>query len=178
MLGRLGLAFETARPGTDETALPQEKPAETALRLSVAKASALAARFTDALIIGADQVADLNGTHIGKPGTRDGALAQLRSMRGQTLVFHSGLALLNTATGRIQSRTVPTTVRYRDFSDAEIENYLDREDALDCAGSAKSEGLGIALTSAIQSDDPTALIGLSLIALADMLRQEGVMVLA
>ena len=129
-------------------------------------------------MIGADQVADQNGIGIGKPGTRQKAFKQLQHMRGQTLIFHSGIALLNTITGHVQSRIVATTVRFRDFSPQEIENYLDRENALDCAGSAKSEGLGIALMASMQSDDPTALIGLPLIALTDMLRAEGIAVLA
>ena len=129
-------------------------------------------------MIGADQVADQNGIGIGKPGSRQNAFEQLQQMRGQTLIFHSGIALLNTVTGHVQSRIVATTVRFRDFSQQEIENYLDRENALDCAGSAKSEGLGIALMASMQSDDPTALIGLPLIALTDMLRAEGIAVLA
>lgn len=125
------------------------------------------------LIIGSDQVADLMGVHIGKPGTTAAAREQLRAMRGHELVFHSGLAVINSDTGAVQSRIVPTTVRFRDFADAEMEHYLEREDALDCAGSAKSEGLGIALIASMQSDDPTALIGLPLIALTEMLRNEG-----
>ena len=128
-------------------------------------------------MIGADQVADQHGIAIGKPGTKQNAINQLQQMCGQTLLFHSGIALLNTTSGRIQSRIVATTVRFREFSQREIENYLDRENVLDCAGSAKSEGLGIALVASMQSDDPTALIGLPLIALTDMLRVEGVSVL-
>ena len=128
-------------------------------------------------MIGADQVADLGGKAIGKPLTRYAAADQLQQMRGNTLQFHSGIALLNTLTGRIQSRNVTTTVRYREYSHREIENYLEREDALDCAGSAKAEGLGISLIASMQSDDPTAIIGLPLIALVDMLQAEGVMVL-
>ena len=123
-------------------------------------------------------MADLNGIAIGKPGTRELAIKQLQQMRGQTLLFHSGLALLDTASGRIQSRAVATKVIFREYAQHEIETYLDRENALDCAGSAKSEGLGIALIASMQSDDPTALIGLPLIALIDMLHIEGVSVLA
>ena len=178
LLARLGLEFVSASPNTDELPLDGESPAATALRLAVAKAQSLQPKFQDALVIGADQVADQNGIGIGKPGTRHNALAQLRHMRGQALVFHSGIALLNTATGHVRSRVVATTVRFRDFSDREIENYLDRENALDCAGSAKAEGLGIALIASVHSDDPTALIGLPLIALTDMLQAEGVSVLA
>ena len=177
LLQRLGLAFECVHPETDETARPGEKPGGTALRLSVAKAENVATRFPEALVIGADQVANHAGNAIGKPGTRDAARAQLQMMRGQTLTFHSGLALVNAATGRVQSAVIDTTVRYRSYADAEIENYLERENALDCAGSARSEGLGIALVAAMQSDDPSALIGLPLIALTDMLLNEQVNVL-
>jgi septum formation protein len=180
LLSRLGIEFAIARPETDETPLAGESPAATALRLAIAKAQSLRHQFHDALIIGADQVADLGGTGtaIGKPGTRTSALAQLEQMRGRTLVFHSGLALLNSETGQLQSRIVATTVRFREFTRPEIENYLDREHALDCAGSAKSEGLGIALIASMQSDDPTALVGLPLIALTDMLLAEGFAILA
>ena len=178
LFARLGLEFVSASPATTESPLDGESPAATALRLAIAKAQSLRTRFQDALVIGADQVADQNGIGIGKPGTRQKAFKQLQHMRGQTLIFHSGIALLNTITGHVQSRIVATTVRFRDFSPQEIENYLDRENALDCAGSAKSEGLGIALMASMQSDDPTALIGLPLIALTDMLRAEGIAVLA
>ena len=175
---RLGLEFESASPDTDESPIPGELPAATALRLAIAKAQSLKKRFQDALVIGADQVADQNGIAVGKPGTRKRSFEQLQQMRGQILVFHSAIALLNTATDRIQSRIVATTVRFRELSNQEIENYLDRENALDCAGSAKSEGLGIGLMASMQSDDPTALIGLPLIALTDMLHAEGISVLA
>ena len=177
LLTRLGLDFVSAIPDVDETALEGELPSATALRLAIAKAQSLKPQFHDALVIGADQVADQNGIAIGKPGTRARAHDQLQQMRGQTLVFHSGIALLNTATGHFQSQIIATVVRFRDYSRMEIDNYLDREDALDCAGSAKSEGLGIALIASMQSDDPTALVGLPLIALVDMLRAEGVSVL-
>ena len=177
LLARLGLTFVSASPAIDETALPGETPAVTALRLAIGKARSLRSTFENALVIGADQVADLGGKAIGKPLTRSAASDQLRQMRGKTLQFHSGIALLNTLTGRIQSRNVTTTVRYREYSRREIENYLDREDALDCAGSAKAEGLGISLIASMQSDDPTAIIGLPLIALVDMLQSEDVLVL-
>jgi septum formation protein len=177
LLQRLGLPFETANPATDETALVGETPAGTALRLATAKALSLQAKFENALIIGADQVADLNGTAIGKPLTRAAAIEQLQQMRGNSLQFHSGIALLNSTTGCVRSRNITTTVRYRDYSQRELENYLDRENALDCAGSAKAEGLGIALIASMQSDDPTAIIGLPLIALMDLLQVEGVKVL-
>ena len=174
---RLGLEFESASPDTDESPITGETPAATAMRLAIAKAQSLKKRFQDALVIGADQVADQNGIAIGKPGTRKRSFEQLQQMRGQTLVFHSAIALLNTATDRIQSRIVATTVQFRELSNQEIENYLDREHALDCAGSAKSEGLGIALMASMLSDDPTALIGLPLIALTDMLHAECISVL-
>ena len=178
LLARLGFEFICAAPDTDESPIPGELPAETAIRLAIAKALSLKYKFQNSLVIGADQVADQNGIAIGKPGSRLHAIKQLEQMCGQTLQFHSGIALLNTATDRIQSRIVLTTVRYRSYSRQDIENYLDREHALDCAGSAKSEGLGIALIASMQSDDPTALIGLPRIALTDMLQAEGVSVLA
>jgi septum formation protein len=174
LLGRLQIPFEAVAPNTDEFVLPGELPATTAERLSVAKARAVAARFPDALIIGSDQVACLDQHRFGKPGTRDNAFAQLRQMSGQTLIFHTGLCLLNAANGRIHLRAVPTEVRFRELSDTEINRYLDKEDALNCAGSARSEGLGISLLEYLRGDDPNALIGLPLIALCDMLRAEGV----
>lgn len=161
--------------------LAGESPAVTALRLAILKAKSVAAEhdgtLVDTLIIGSDQVADLDGAQIGKPGTRERAFAQLKSMRAKTLVFQTALAVIDAKSGRIQSRIVPTTVLFRDFSDAEINYYLDHENALDCAGSAKSEGLGAALMARVNSDDPTALIGLPLLALTEMLGVEGVRVL-
>ena len=175
LLERLGLPFEVAAPKCDETPLSGEAPQDTASRLAVLKAKSL--QIPDALIIGSDQVADLNGVPVGKPESQDGARRQLRAMRGQVLVFHSGVALVNADTGNTQSAIIPTTVRFRQYSDAEIEHYLQCEDALDCAGSAKSEGLGIALIASMQSEDPTALVGLPLIELSTMLRNEGMGVL-
>lgn len=174
LLGRLQLPFETAAPATDETPLPGESPATTAERLAIAKAHAVADRYPDALIIGSDQVAYQSESRFGKPGTRENARLQLRAMSGKAVVFHTGLCLLNAATGRVHLRGIPTEVRFRELSDQEIERYLDREDALNCAGSAKSEGLGIALLEYLRGDDPNALVGLPLIALCDMLRAEGV----
>jgi len=174
LLGRLQLPFETAAPATDETPLPGEPPATTAERLAIAKAHAVADRYPDALIIGSDQVAHQGESRFGKPGTRENARQQLRAMSGKAVVFHTGLCLLNAATGRVHLRGIPTEVRFRELSDQEIERYLDREDALNCAGSAKSEGLGIALLEYLRGDDPNALVGLPLIALCDMLRAEGV----
>lgn len=174
LLARLQIPFEAVAPEADETALPGETPAETAERLAEAKARAVAARFPTHLIIGSDQVAHIGEQRFGKPGTRDKAIAQLRAMSGKSIVFHTGLCLLNTATGRMHLRGIPTEVGFRELADAEITRYLDREDALNCAGSARSEGLGIALMEYMRGDDPNALIGLPLIALADMLRAEGV----
>jgi len=175
LLGRLQLPFEAVAPETDEAPLPDESPVATAERLAEAKARAVAGRFPDALIIGSDQVAYLAGGSqcFGKPGIRNNAIAQLRSMSGKTVIFHTGLCLLNAATGRTHIRGIPTEVRFRELSDTEILRYVDKEDALNCAGSARSEGLGIALLEYLRGDDPNALVGLPLIALAEMLRAEG-----
>ena len=184
ILQRLQIRFTVEKPDADETPLDHESPAATAERLAVLKARSVQrlcgghqSALTETLIIGSDQVADLNGRQLGKPGTRERAVEQLRLMRGQLVIFHTALALLNANTGRLQSIVVPTTVQLRQYSDDEIIYYLDHEDALDCAGSAKSEGLGAALIARMTSDDPTALIGLPLLALIDMLSAEGVQVL-
>ncbi|HUW38956.1 MAG TPA: Maf family nucleotide pyrophosphatase [Rhodocyclaceae bacterium] len=174
LLGRLQLPFATAAPEVDETVLPGEAPTATAERLAQEKAQAVAVRFPSALIIGSDQVAYCGGERYGKPHTRARAFAQLQAMRGQTVIFHTGLCLLDSASGRVQLCGVPTEVRFRQLSDAEIGRYLDREDALNCAGSAKSEGLGIALIESMRGDDPNALVGLPLIALCRMLRAAGI----
>ena len=173
LLARLQIPFETAVPDADESPLPDEAPAATARRLAEAKARAVAKRYPGALIIGSDQVAASGNLRFGKPGQREHAAIQLRLMRGKEVVFHTGLCLLNSATGRAQVRCIDTYVGFRKLSDAEIESYLDKEDALNCAGSAKSEGLGISLLSYLRGDDPNALVGLPLIALCDMLRAEG-----
>ena len=173
LLTRLGLPFEVAAPDVDETPLPGEVPSATALRLSEAKARAVGARFPDALVIGSDQVADCAGRAVSKPGTRDRALAELRILSGQTIVFHTGVALLDVASGRCQREMVDVTSTFRRLTDAEIETYLDREQPYDCAGGVKSEALGIVLFERIASDDPTALVGLPLIVLSRMLRAEG-----
>lgn len=174
LLGRLQHPFGVCSPETDETPLSGEDPAATAERLAAAKAAAVAGRFPDALIIGSDQVAYCGELRFGKPGTRDKARAQLRQLSGKIVVFHTGLCLLNSRSGRNHLRGVATEVRFRELADAEIERYLDREDALNCAGSARSEGLGVSLLEWMRSDDPTALVGLPLIALAEMLRAEGI----
>ena len=170
LLTRLQIPFTAVAPDADETPLPDESPAQTAQRLSELKARAVAALHPNSLIIGSDQVAYMGNQRFGKPGRRENATAQLRSMRGNTVIFHTGLCLLNTQTGRCQLSGIPTEVRFRSLSDTEIERYLDREDALNCAGSAKSEGLGIALLEYMRGDDPNALVGLPLIELSRMLR--------
>ena len=173
LLGRLGLAFERAAPDVDETPLPGETPEQIARRLALAKARAVAKKFPHAVVIGSDQVADLAGTPLGKPGTHERAVAQLRAMRGQTVIFQTALAVVCAETGFEQSDLAAVRVVFRDLSDDEIEHYLRAEQPYDCAGSAKSEGLGIALLDAIDNDDPTALVGLPLIRTARLLREAG-----
>jgi septum formation protein len=177
LLARLGLPFETADPAVDETPWPGETPEATALRLSEEKARAVASKFPDALIIGSDQVACLDGQIFGKPGNHENAVRQLQTMRGRSVNFFTGLCLLNAKTGVAHLRGVPTLVTFRDLADAEINNYLLREQPYNCAGSAKSEGLGIAVIARMVGEDPNALIGLPLIALCDLLRSENVTVL-
>lgn len=174
LLERLHIPFETARPEVDETPLPGETPVATANRLALEKALAVASRFDDALVIGSDQVAHIGSEVFGKPGTVERAHAQLRRMSGQVVIFHTALALVNTRSGERLTDSVPTEVRFRTLTEAEIVRYVDKEMPLDCAGSAKSEGLGITLLDALSGDDPTALVGLPLIALARMLRSQGV----
>lgn len=173
LLARLRLPFEVAAPEVDETPLPGEAPRDLACRLALAKARAVAARFPAAVVIGSDQVADLEGEPLGKPGTHERAVAQLRRMRGHTVVFQTAVAVTCLATGFEQVALAPVRVRFRELTDTEIESYLRAETPYDCAGSAKSEGLGIALLDAIENDDPTALIGLPLIRTARMLRAAG-----
>lgn len=177
LLARLQIPFETANPDIDESIQPDELPSAAAVRLAMEKAHAVAEQFPDALIISADQVAVLAGHYLGKPLDHANATHQLRRMRGKEVVFHTALCLLNSRTRRIQSRVVSCVVRFRQVSDAQIERYLLKEQPYHCAGSAKSEGLGIALIERITGDDPNALIGLPLIALVDMLGNEGVDVL-
>lgn len=177
LLTRLGLPFEIVNPHTDENPLPGEAAETMALRLSEAKARAVARQFPAALIIGSDQVAIMDGEIFGKPGSHERAVAQLRRLSGRTVNFFTGLCLFNSQTGQAQVQGVPTLVTFRDLTDREIENYLRREQPYQCAGAAKVENLGIALLEHCQSDDPSALIGLPLIALCTMLRTEGVEVL-
>lgn len=173
LLQRLRQPFEVAAPDVDETPAPGEAPRALALRLALAKARAVAAQHPDAVVIGSDQVADLAGDPLGKPGTHERATAQLQRMRGHTVVFQTAVAVVCQATGFEQVDLAPVEVRFRDLSDTEIERYLRAEEPYDCAGSAKSEGLGISLLDAIVSDDPTALVGLPLIRTARMLRAAG-----
>lgn len=178
LLERLRVPFETAAPDVDETPHSGETPEALARRLALAKARAVATRFPGALVIGSDQVADLDGQPLGKPGTHERAVAQLRAMRGRTVIFQTALAVVCVETGFVAEDLAPVRVRFRDLSDDHIERYLRAEQPYDCAGSAKAEGLGIALLDAIDSDDPTALIGLPLIRTAAMLRRGGLDVLA
>ena len=177
LLARLGLAFDVAAPEVDETAQPGETPAALAQRLALAKARAVAGRYPRAVVIGSDQVADLDGVALGKPGNHDNALAQLRRMSGRLVIFQTAVAVVCLDSGFEQLELARVRVRFRELGDAEIERYLQAEQPYDCAGSARSEGLGIALLDAIDSDDPTALVGLPLIRTCRMLRDAGVKVL-
>ena len=177
LLQRLGVAFTSVSPDVDETPHPGELPAATALRLALSKAQAVAATNPRALIIGSDQVADLDGAALSKPGNHGNAVRQLQAMRGRRVVFHTALCLLDAASGNHQLANVPTAIQFRDISDTQIERYLRIEQPYDCAGSAKIETLGIALVEKIDSDDPTAIIGLPLMMLVTMLAREGVNIL-
>lgn len=168
-LSQLGLTFEIARPDIDESPLTGESPAATALRLSEAKARAIASRYPFAWVIGSDQTADCAGEALGKPGSVSRACAQLERMSGKTVTFHSGLCLLG-PDGQARLASTPTEVKFRKLGQTEIEAYIRKEQPLDCAGSFKVEGLGISLFESIRSDDPSALIGLPLISLCNMLR--------
>lgn len=175
LLSRLNIPFEVAIPNIDETPLPNELPEETALRLAQKKAEAIGLSHSNALVIGSDQVATLNGEQIGKPGNHERALKQLQKMRGQRVIFHTALCLLDTrasqTTAKVQIENVQTFVTFRNLSDAELDAYLRIEQPYDCAGSARNEGLGIAILEKIESTDPTALTGLPLISLTNMLRR-------
>jgi len=161
-------------PNIDETPLPGESARDTSLRLAQQKARIVAGSYPDAMIIGSDQVALLEGRQLGKPLTHDNAVEQLRAMRGKTTCFYTALALLNSKTGSMQAEVAENLVTLRDLSDSEIEGYLQKEQPYHCAGSAKTEGLGIALISRMTGDDPNALIGLPMILLVEMLRRENV----
>ena len=174
LLSRLQIPFETAAPDVDETPHIDESPKDLALRLALAKARAVALKNPEAIVIGSDQVADLEGAPLGKPGNHTNATLQLQRMRGKTVIFQTALSVVCIATGYQRTDLAEVKVKFRDLSDAEIESYLRAEEPYDCAGSAKSEGLGIVLLDAIENDDPTALIGLPLIRTCQMLREAGV----
>jgi len=177
LLERLGIAFQTAAPLTDERPLSGEKPADTALRLAQLKAQSVRAAHRDALIIGSDQVATSEGRLLGKPGDHATAMRQLRSLSGKRADFLTAVALLDAANGSVQTHVVPCRVHFRPMDEKRIERYLEREKPYDCAGAAKVEGLGIALIERIETDDPTSLIGLPLIALTGMLERAGLAVI-
>jgi septum formation protein len=177
LLSRLRIPFEVCAPHVDETPLPGEAPKELALRLALAKALAVAKQNPNAVVIGSDQVADLDGTPLGKPGNHTNAVLQLQKMRGKTVVFQTALSVVCVANGYQRTDLAAVRVKFRDLTDSEIESYLRAEEPYDCAGSAKSEGLGIALLDAIDNDDPTALVGLPLIRTCQMLREAGVTLL-
>lgn len=174
LLQRLGLPFVVVAPQIDESPHGGERPAETALRLAQAKARAVAPQHPEALIIGCDQIADCHGVAVGKPKDAADALRQLRTLRGQTVTFHTAVALLNAKSDTCRTALVDVTSTFRELDDATLQAYLEREQPFDCAGSVKAEGLGIALFTRLESDDPTALIGLPLIRLTDLLEAEGV----
>jgi septum formation protein len=173
LLQRLRIPFEVQRPEVDETPLPHETPVALAQRLALTKAQAVAQRFPQAIVIGSDQVADLNGEPLGKPGNHANAVAQLQRMRGQSVVFQTAVSVVCLATGFAQTELAQVKVQFRHVNDAAIEAYLQAEQPYDCAGSAKSEGLGIALLERIDNHDPTALVGLPLILTCRLLRAAG-----
>lgn len=177
LLARLRFPFEVVSPEVDETPLPRETPRQLACRLAMSKARAVAARFPQAVVVGSDQVADLDGAAIGKPLVHEVAVAQLRRMSGQQVVFQTAVAVVCASSQFAQMDLAQVRVRFRTLHDAEIEAYLLAEQPYDCAGSAKSEGLGIALMDAIESDDPSALVGLPLIRTCTMLRAAGIAIL-
>ena len=174
LLERLSLAFTVAPPGIDESPRLGEAPAALALRLAEAKARAVAPAYPSALIVGSDQVAEFSGEAIGKPRDRAHGLQMLASMSGRTIVFHTALAVLNAHSGRLRTALVDVASTFRALDQRELEAYLDHDQPYDCAGAVRVESLGIALFTRVASDDPTALIGLPLIRLTDMLRAEGV----
>lgn len=178
LLQRLRIPFDVVAPDVDESPLPGEAPRETAERLALVKARAVARVFPRAVVIGADQVANLNGLPLGKPGTHERAIMQLRQMQGQTVVFQTAVAVVCLESGFEQSSLAAVRVKFRQLTDSEIENYLRAEQPYDCAGSARSEGLGIALLESIDSDDPTALVGLPLIRTCKMIQAAGIALLA
>ena len=177
LLERLRVPFTVEAPHVDETPLPLEAPQQVACRLAMSKARAVAAKFPDCVVIGSDQVSDLEGEALGKPGNHARAFAQLQKMRGKVVVFQTAVAVVCQESGFSQMDLAQVKVTFRDLSDTQIEAYLRAETPYDCAGSAKSEGLGIALLASIESDDPTALIGLPLIRTCQMLEAAGIQLL-
>jgi septum formation protein len=177
MLERLRIPFSVMSPEVDESALPGETPEQLAKRLALAKAQAVAMQHPDCVVIGSDQVADLAGQALGKPHTHARAVAQLQRMRGQTVIFQTAVAVICQATGFAQVELAAVSVRFKPLTDAQIEHYLQAEKPYDCAGSAKSEGLGIALLDCIDNDDPTALVGLPLIRTSKLLEAAGLRIL-
>jgi septum formation protein len=177
LLERLRIPFTVAAPDVDETPQPHETPRQLACRLAMSKARAVAAKFPDSIVIGSDQVADLDGEALGKPGDYPRALAQLQKMRGKVVIFQTAVAVVCQQSGFAQMDLAQVKVTFRDLSDAQIDAYLRAEMPYDCAGSAKSEGLGIALLASIDNDDPTALIGLPLIRTCQMLEAAGLQLL-
>lgn len=178
VLQKLHLPFTCISPDIDETPLPNERPGQTCLRLAEAKARKVAETHSDALIIGCDQVATVDGAQIGKPGGHDNAVKQLTQLSGREVIFHSAICLYDSAASQMQSTIVPYHVKFKTLTAVQIETYLRLEQPYDCAGSAKSEGMGIALLEYMRGDDPNALIGLPVIALVNMLAQAGIDVLS
>jgi len=177
ILDKLGIDFDTASPETDETALENEMPQQLVERLSIAKAKVIADKVSDTLVIGSDQVSVIDGEIIGKPHTHENAVKQLQSASGKTVTFYTGLCLYNSTTQQYQSEVVPFNVVFRDLDDQLIENYLRKEEPYNCAGSFKSEALGIVLFEKLEGDDPNTLMGLPLIRLVKMLEKEGFTIL-
>lgn len=177
LLARLGIPFQTAAPEIDETPLPNETAIETSRRLSREKAQAVAIHHPNSLIIGSDQVALSANEQISKPLTHENAVKQLQAMRGKSIVFYTALTLLNTSSGEMQTEVAVNRVNYRNLTDTQIEKYLRKEQPYNCAGSVKSEGLGIAVIQSMEGDDPNALVGLPLILLVNMLLKQGVTIL-
>lgn len=177
LIEKLGISVDFDKPEIDETPLPNESPEDLAKRLSTAKAEALREAYPNHLIIGSDQVAELKGELLGKPGNHANATRQLQNARGKIMNFHTGIALLNASTGKVQYRCSRYEVKFRQLTDTQIDSYLKKEMPYDCAGSFKSEGLGIALFEYIRGDDPNSLVGLPLIQLTNMLSNEGIDIL-
>lgn len=174
LLERLGIPFNVDSPDIDEAPAPRETPRKLVLRLSIAKARVVASRWPDAIVIGSDQAATFDGQILGKPGTTDAAIRQLRAFSGRNVDFLTGIAVLNTATDRVRTAVDTTTARFRAASEAEIRRYVERDRPLDCAGGIRFEGLGPLLLDGVDTADPSAAIGLPLIALGDLLRAEGI----